>query len=92
MEAITIAEIQNAPAHRRNQVLVLMNAFGICGVDEEYASGEDRAISLLKLADFDLGSCTTYFWKDVLWMIVHGTFFRVVACLALHFGNRQTKI
>lgn len=98
MEAVTIEEVQNVPGYRRNQMLLLMNVFGICGVDKQYVNDNDsnlnreEAASLVKLLDFDLAQCGAYFWRALLWLLVHGIVFRVVACVGLHYGNRNKKV
>ena len=98
MEAITIGEVSNAAPYRRNQMIVLMNAFGVCEVDKQYHNDGDgvldaaEAVSLIKLAEFDLNSCNAFYWRALIWMAVHGAVFRLIAWLALHFGNRQKKV
>lgn len=79
-------------------MIILMKALGICGVDQQYINNGDGVLdanevaSLIKLEEFDFETCDAYYWRDLLWMLLHGSVFRAIACLALHFGNRHKKV
>jgi hypothetical protein len=98
MEAVTIGEVNNVGEHLRNQMIIFMKVLGICGVDQLYVDNGDRildaneAASLIKLEEFNFEQCDAYYWRDLLWILVHGSVFRAIAWLALHFGNRHKKV
>jgi len=100
MEAVTIKEIQKAPSYRKNQMMLIMRFVGICGVDHSFVADEDptslsdaEASSLLSLAnDFEFSDCNVHYVRGILWMMLEGLIFRLLAYLALRFLRRHKKV
>jgi hypothetical protein len=98
MEAIAIGEVQNAPHHHRNRMIIFMKTLGICTVDEQYTDNGDNVLdanearSLMKLEDFDFSSCDRFLWTNLMYMFMHGAAFRSVAWLVLLVGTRNKHV
>lgn len=98
MEVITIGEVQNAPDHKRNQMILLLRILGLCSMDERFVNNDDgilepdEVVSLIKLEEFEFSECNSNAYHGLLVVISLGLAFRVIALIALHFMNRDRKI
>lgn len=98
MEAATISEVVRQPEHLKNQNLIIMKLIGICEIDKRYLDNgdgvidPDEAAALIRLEDFEFSQCDGMYWSCFLWIAMEGVVFRIIAFLALHFGNRSKKV
>lgn len=98
MEALAIAESQTLPAHLENGTLLFMNRLGVCKVDTLYTRQDDEALdqshaeALLHLLDFELSDCTATLWQCLVWLLLQGLLWRVIALAGLRFGHRSKKV
>lgn len=53
---------------------------------------QEEATALLRLEDFQFSECNGLYWRCFLWIAMEGLVFRIIAFLALHFGNRSKKV
>lgn len=98
MEALAITESQMTPSHLQNSTMLFMNQLGVCQMDKMYVSNgdevldEDEASALLRIMEFQLSDCTSAFWQCLIWVLLQGILWRILALLGLHFGHRAKKI
>lgn len=98
MEAVVISEVQSAPEHRKNQMMILLSRIGLCNMDRRLIDNgddvldEDEALSLVKLADFEFVECDANYWKSLLWLFLMGWIFRTIAFAALEITRRRRRL
>lgn len=98
MEALAITESQRTPSHVQNSTMLFMNRLGVCQMDKMYVNNgdqvldDDEAHALLQLLEFELSDCTSIFWQCLIWVLLQGVLWRILAVVGLHFGHRAKKV
>jgi hypothetical protein len=98
VEAFVIKEVQAAPQHQRNKMLLLLRTTGVCDVDKKYIDNgddvldPDEAAALLRLEEFDFSECSVHYWRSCLWVMLQGLAFRLIAFIALRLRHRDKKV
>lgn len=98
MEAVVIREVQQAPEHRQNQMMILLAKIGVCNMDHRLIDNgdnvldQDEALALVKLATFDFEECDPFYWKSLLWLFLTGMIFRIIALAALELNRRRRRL